>query len=114
MQLASYGMVWVICHLPTSTTMMQFYSLIAMFGFVTVGFHAGYAVYFPELFPHHLRATGTGFAIGVGRGGAVLAPVAAGYLFHAGFALQTVALAMASGSLLAAVALLALRVRDAD
>jgi len=50
----------------------------------------------------------------VGRGGAVLAPVIAGYLFQAGLALQTVALIMACGSLLAAVALLALRVRDAD
>ena len=69
---------------------------------------------FAKVFPTHVRATGTGFAIGLGRGGAVLAPVIAGYLFHAGLALQTVALAMASGSLLAAAALLTLKVRDAQ
>ncbi|TLY66699.1 MAG: MFS transporter [Gammaproteobacteria bacterium] len=87
---------------------------LAITGLFTNSAIAGLYLLFAQVFPTHVRATGTGFAIGVGRGGAVLAPVAAGYLFHAGFALQTVALAMASGSLLAAVALLALRVRDAD
>ena len=29
--------------------------------------HAGYAVYFPELFPTHLRATGTSFCFNGGR-----------------------------------------------
>src|SRR6266699_2538417 len=87
---------------------------LAITGLFTNSAIAGLYLLFAQVFPTHVRATGTGFAIGVGRGGAVLAPVAAGYLFHAGFALQTVALAMASGSLLAAVGLLALRVRDAD
>ncbi|TLY65402.1 MAG: MFS transporter [Gammaproteobacteria bacterium] len=87
---------------------------LAITGLFTNSAIAGLYLLFAQVFPTHVRATGTGFAIGVGRGGAVLAPVAAGYLFHAGFALQTVALAMASGSLMAAAALLALRVRDAD
>ena len=87
---------------------------LAITGLFTNSAIAGLYLLFAQVFPTHVRASGTGFAIGVGRGGAVLAPVAAGYLFHAGFALQTVALAMAGGSLLAAVALLALRVRDAD
>ena len=75
---------------------------------------AGMYLLFAKVFPTHVRATGTGFAIGLGRGGAVLAPVIAGYLFHAGLSLQTVALCMASGSLLAAGALLTLKVRDAQ
>jgi len=75
---------------------------------------AGFYLLFARVFPTHVRATGTGFAIGVGRGGAVIAPVIAGYLFQAGLGLQTVALVMACGSLLAAVALLALTVREAD
>ena len=75
---------------------------------------AGFYLLFAQVFPTHVRATGTGFAIGVGRGGAVIAPVIAGYLFQAGFALQTVALVMACGSLLAAAALLVLRVRDGE
>ncbi len=67
-----------------------------------------------RVFPTHVRATGTGFAIGIGRGGAALAPIMAGYLFQFGFGLQTVALAMGGGSLLAALAVFALRVKETD
>jgi benzoate transport len=75
---------------------------------------AGYYLLFAKVFPTHVRATGTGFAIGIGRGGAVLAPIIAGYLFQAGFGLQAVATMMAMGSLLSAGALLALKVRAAE
>jgi MFS family permease len=37
------------------------------FGFLTLGLHAGYAVYFPELFPSALRGAGAGFCFNVGR-----------------------------------------------
>jgi MFS family permease len=84
---------------------------VAITGFFTNSAIVGLYSLFAKVFPTHVRATGTGFAIGVGRGGAALAPVLAGYLFQAGFGLQTVALVMASGSLLAAVALLVLRPR---
>jgi predicted MFS family arabinose efflux permease len=87
---------------------------LAFTGLFTNAAIAGFYLLFAQLFPTHVRATGTGFAIGVGRGGAVLAPVIAGYLFQAGLALQTVALLMACGSLLAAGALLTLKVREAD
>jgi hypothetical protein len=72
---------------------------------------AGYYLLFAKVFPTHVRASGAGFAVGVGRGGAVLAPIVAGYLFQAGFGLQSVATMMAMGSLLSAAALLALKVR---
>jgi benzoate transport len=75
---------------------------------------AGYYLLFAKVFPTHVRATGTGFAIGIGRGGAVLAPIIAGYLFQAGFGLQAVATMMAMGSLLSAGALLALKVRATE
>ncbi|MEI9814714.1 MAG: hypothetical protein WDO18_19665 [Acidobacteriota bacterium] len=48
-------------------------------------------------FPTHVRATGTGFVIGVGRGGAALAPTIAGFLFRSGAGLPMVALTMAGG-----------------
>jgi benzoate transport len=89
-------------------------STVAIAGlFINSGI-AGYYLLFAKVFPTHVRATGTGFAIGIGRGGAVLAPVLAGYLFQAGFGLQAVATMMAMGSLLSAAALLALKVRAAD
>lgn len=37
------------------------------FGFLTLGMHAGYAVYFPELYPTRLRSTGAGFCFNAGR-----------------------------------------------
>jgi len=61
-------------------------------------------------FPTHVRATGTGFVIGVGRGGAVLSPILAGFLFKGGFGLPTVAMVMGIGSLLAAMVLIGLKV----
>ncbi|WP_068074676.1 MFS transporter [Novosphingobium lentum] len=64
---------------------------------------------FALAFPTHVRATGTGFAIGVGRGGSALAPFLAGVLFKDGFSLQTVALLMAAGSLVAAGAITMVR-----
>jgi MFS transporter, AAHS family, vanillate permease len=89
-------------------------SMLAVTGLFTNGAIAGFYLLFAQVFPTHVRATGTGFAIGVGRGGAVAGPVIAGYLLDAGLAVKTVALAMACGSLLSAVALTALPVRDAD
>ena len=41
--------------------------LLPIFGFLTLGMHAGYAIYFPELFPTRLRGTGTGFCFNGGR-----------------------------------------------
>jgi MFS family permease len=60
-------------------------------------------------FPDRLRATGTGFIIGIGRGGAVLGPIAAGFLFENGVSLPAVAAIMATGSLMAFAAISALR-----
>ena len=57
----------------------------------------------------HVRATGTGFAIGVGRGGSVLAPAAAGFLFAAGYGVPAISIVMALGSFVAAGVLLFLK-----
>jgi benzoate transport len=66
---------------------------------------------FARAFPTHVRATGTGFAIGVGRGGAALSPILAGFLFDAGVPLAGVAIALGGGSLLAAIVLLGVKLR---
>lgn len=71
-------------------------------GFCTNSAVVGLYAMFAEVFPTRVRATGTGFAIGVGRGGAALAPFLAGVLFQAGFGLQIVAIIMGCGSLVAA------------
>jgi benzoate transport len=63
-------------------------------------------------FPTHVRATGTGFVIGVGRAGAVLSPILAGIMFDAGSTLPTVGLVMGSGSAMAAIVLIFLKLND--
>ena len=41
--------------------------LLPAFAFFAQSIHAGYAVYFPTLFPTHLRSTGAGFCFNTGR-----------------------------------------------
>lgn len=48
-------------------------AVLPIFGFLTLGMHAGYAIYFPELYPTRLRGTGAGFCFNFGR--IVAAPI---------------------------------------
>jgi MFS family permease len=79
--------------------------MCAVTGFCTNAGVVGLYGILAQAFPTHVRATGTGFAVGTGRAGAMLAPIIAGYLFRGGYGLQFVAIAMSVGSLVGAVAL---------
>jgi MFS family permease len=65
MHIGALAIVPLTCFLPQ--TYGQMLAILPVFGFFTLGMHAGYAVYFPELFPDHLRATGTGLCFNGGR-----------------------------------------------
>jgi benzoate transport len=92
---------------------LQRLSLIcAIAGFCTNAGIVGLYAIIARVFPTHVRAFGTGFTVGVGRGGSVLAPIIAGFLFAAGYSLPTVAMTMAAGSLLAAAVLMMLKLGD--
>jgi MFS family permease len=73
--LGGFATVALVCYLASSVAAL----LVALpvFGFFTLGMHAGYAVYFPELFPTRLRGTGAGFCFNVARVAA--APVLLGF-----------------------------------
>ena len=88
--------------------------MCACAGFFTNGAIVGMYAIFAQAFPTHVRAGGTGFAIGVGRGGSVLAPIIAGFLFNGGQPLATVALIMSFGSLCAAIVVSFLKLRPDD
>ena len=108
--LASTVMVTLFGRTPAD---LQRLSLIcAAAGFCTNAGIVGIYAIMAQAFPTHVRAFGTGFAIGVGRGGSVLAPIIAGFLFVAGYSLPTVALTLGLGSLLAAGVLLLLRLES--
>jgi benzoate transport len=64
---------------------------------------------FPAAFPTHVRASGTGFAIGMGRGGAILSPIIVGFMFQAGLLLPTVSMLISTGALMAAGVLIFLK-----
>jgi MFS family permease len=65
MQLAALVVVPLTCFVPQ--TYYQLLALLPLYGFVTLSIHAGFAVYFPELFPTRLRATGASFCFNGGR-----------------------------------------------
>ncbi|MDG2534168.1 MFS transporter [Sphingomonas sp. HITSZ_GF] len=77
--------------------------------------NAGVVGIYPLLaktYPAELRASGTGFVIGVGRGGSAVGPLLAGALFASGQGLLTVSLVMGLGGIIAATAIALLRSRD--
>jgi benzoate transport len=89
--------------------LLQLSLVAAAAGFFTNSAVVGLYALFARSFPTEVRASGTGFAIGVGRGGSVLGPILAGLLFSSVGGLPLVALIMGLGSLVAAVALVMLR-----
>jgi benzoate transport len=86
----------------TPPDLQQLSMICAAAGFCTNAAIVGMYAIIAQAFPTHVRASGTGFAIGIGRGGSVLAPIIAGFLFTYGYSLPTVSLTMAMGSLVAA------------
>ncbi len=78
MHVGAFLIVPITCFLPSTYT--QLLLLMPAFGFLTGGIHSGYAIYFPELFPTRLRATGAGFCFNGGRIVAASVLVASGWL----------------------------------
>jgi Sugar (and other) transporter len=75
--IAGAAIVPITCYLPQAP--WQLMAMLPAYGFLTFGFHSGFAFYFPELFPTHLRGTGAGFCFNFGR------PIAATVLTFSGW-----------------------------
>ncbi len=61
------GLISALCLFQFVTGKVALLVLLPVFGFLTLGMHAGFAVYFPELFPTRIRGSGTGFCFNAGR-----------------------------------------------
>ena len=87
---------------------------IAAIACVTNAAIVGFYAVFASLYPPELKATGTGFALTIGRIGAALAPIASGALFARHIPLGLVAVIMACGSLVALFLFVGLPTRRTD
>ena len=81
------------------------YWMLPLMGFAQFSLFAGYAIYFPELFPTRLRGVGVGFCYNTVRYLAAPAPILLGYLSTL-VSFRTAAVLMAGIYLLGAVALI--------
>lgn len=99
-------LVWVF---GTGHSELNELSLVAAAAgfFITSGVVAMYSI-FTQCYPPEVRGSGTGFVIGLGRGGAALSPILAGVLFQLGLGLEVVAVCMGLGSVVAALAIVLL------
>jgi benzoate transport len=101
--------VFVFGRSPHELPALSMFIIIS--GFFTNAAISGMYAIFAKAFPTHVRASGTGVAIGIGRGGSVIAPIIAGYLFQAGVSFPTVSAIMSLGSLCAAIVLSMLKLK---
>ena len=88
-----------------------FAATAAATGFFLFGGMIGLYAVVARTFPAHMRASGTGFVIGIGRLGSALSPLLAGLLFSAGLDRAGVGEVMAVPALIAVSVLLTFRVR---
>jgi len=104
------GAIIMVAYFGQGQTRLAELSLIAgAAGFFTNGAIVGLYALFAQAFPTNVRAGGTGFVIGVGRGGAALGPIVAGFMFALGYGLDSVAFLMSLGSVLSFAFLASLR-----
>jgi MFS transporter, AAHS family, benzoate transport protein len=106
--LASLYFLGALCFITLSLTSNVFalYFLIALGGACTVGAQNIANPYISEYYPKEVRATGIGYAVGMGRIGAILAPTVIGLLLATGFEPQKAFIAFAVPSIVAAIAIL--------
>jgi benzoate transport len=95
--------------LGNMTNLSHFAVFVTLCGFFGNAGIIGMYALFPVAFPTHVRASGTGFTVGMGRGGAYLSPIIVGFMFDRGFSLPMVTMLISTGALIGAGVLLFLR-----
>ncbi|WP_404366891.1 MFS transporter [Sphingomonas sp. MMS24-J45] len=107
----------IVAMLGTSATFLLFGFAVGLPALQVTAFLAGICVFggivglyalLARSFPPELRVTGTGLAIGVGRGGAVLGPLIGGFLIAAGTSIPLAIAIVGAGATIAAVMLMAM------
>ena len=96
-----------LCALPFAHGTFQTYVLVGIAGVGTIGNTMLLGAYITRYYPPRNRATGIGWALGIGRFGAIAGPLTGGALAQAGAPLSWNFYAFAGAGLAAAVAVLA-------
>jgi len=108
--------VLAACTLMVFGNVQMEVSMILLAAYVLgVTLNGGFNGFFPtsaRLYPTEIRATGVGWAVGAGRAGAVIGPLAGGYLLQSGASLSTTFIVFTIPVLLAG--LFTLFIRDHD
>jgi benzoate transport len=92
----------------SSPNLQQLSMTCAGVGFCITAATVGMYGVFVRGFPTSARSSGAGFGLGFGRGGSLIAPILAGFLFQRGHSLASVSTIMALGSLIGAAAVFTL------
>jgi MFS family permease len=87
------------------------FPVAVLIGFFIFGSMAGLYALAPILYPASVRTTGMGWAIGIGRIGAILAPTIVGFMIDAGWKTANLYFVFAVPLLIAAAIVLGLRQR---
>jgi len=105
--LASVGFILIIAYSGTNVALLLAGAAAAGFGIV--GGQIGLNAVAASTYPGAIRSTGVGWALGVGRIGSILGPVAGGALLGFGWSSQQLLLTAMGPAVIAAVAVFLLR-----
>ena len=103
MFLVAAACIYLLSHnLPTA----MLYVLVAVAGACTIGTTILVNAYTANFYPAHMRATGLGWALGIGRVGAILGPIYGAFVLESGWGLDANFYAFALPAVVGAVAML--------
>lgn len=101
--------VFLVVFITTTSMALVAFASGVVVGMLVNGCIAGMYTLAPMTYEPHLRTTGVGWGIGIGRAGAILAPITVGALLDAGWTPVQLYIGVAAIMLLSALALLRLR-----
>ena len=106
----SYGLAGLLIATVAHFGQTQAVLFVGIFGvgIGIVGAQIGMNAVAAALYPTALRATGVGWALGIGRVGSIIGPTAGGFLMAAGWSTGAILTASVAPAMVAAVAVLAL------
>jgi AAHS family 4-hydroxybenzoate transporter-like MFS transporter len=88
------------------SSLFIFRLLLFIAGFFLIGAHLGINAFSSAIYPAFMRATGVGWALGIGRMGSAMSPILGGVLLSWNWQLPSVFIAVATPALLASICVL--------